>query len=102
MLNNTNWVSYAFDKGLISQCIWLNDIDSNLEETNGYPIDTSIGIQNAILELLPFPDEVTISISDEWILPQYKPLITLWVNMIQTLTGKQIEYEEYQEERVIN
>lgn len=101
VLNNTNWISYAFDKGLISQCIWLNDIDSNLEETNGYPIDTSIGIENAILELLPFPDEVIISISDEWILPQYKPLITLWINMIQTLTGKPIEYEEYQEERVI-
>lgn len=98
-LTNDNWAAYAIDKGLISKYTWIHAMNSNVE--NSYNIDTSLCLEKIMLTMLPDVDEIIISSSEEWVLPQYMPLFDLWLQLPPLIANKRLVMEDYPTERDI-
>ena len=100
-LYNDNWISYGFDTNKINDVIWISAVNS-IKDIRNYNIDNSLTVSNCSIDLLPDADEIVISLSEEWILPQYKPLINLWQDLFYHYYGEYPIIEEYQDERELS
>lgn len=81
-----NWVKYAYENGYcITQYTWIrntNSIDCFLD-SHKY-ISLQEPINGADLTMTDY-DMVIICLSPPWVPPQYRPLYTAWIDMLNRI-----------------